>query len=131
MKAFLEKIEKGKITLALDFDGVIHQNSKGFFDGTIYDIPAVGTKESLKILSKNYFLIIYTCKAIPNRPLVNGKTGTELVWEWLKKYELDEYISEVTNNKPIALFYIDDKGIKFKNWEQTIKDIGVVDIVKK
>lgn len=123
MKAFLEKIELGEITLAIDFDGVIHQNSKGFYDGTIYDKPVLGTKEALKFLSKKHTLVIYTCKAISDRPLVDGKTGIELVWEWLKKYNMDKYISEITATKPIALFYIDDKGIKFNTWEQTLNDM--------
>ena len=30
--------------LAIDFDGVIHKNSKGFFDGTVYDEPINGVK---------------------------------------------------------------------------------------
>lgn len=124
MKDFLEKIELGEITLALDFDGVIHKNSKGFYDGTIYDEPLLGTKEALKSLSKKYTLIIFTCKAVPERPLVDGKNGIELIWEWLKKYNMDKYISEITATKPIALFYIDDKGIKFNTWEQTLKIIN-------
>ena len=35
-----------------------------------------------------YDLVIYTCKATPTRPLVNGKTGIELVWEWLEKHDV-------------------------------------------
>ena len=123
MKDFLEKIELGEMTLALDFDGVIHKNSKGFYDGTIYDEPLSGTEEALKSLSKKYTLIIYTCKAVPERPLVDGKTGIELIWEWLKKYNMDKYISEITATKPIALFYIDDKAIRFDSWKKTLNFI--------
>ncbi len=123
MKDFLKKIDFGELTLAIDFDGVIHKNSKGFHDGTIYDDPIPGTKEALEILSKKYTLVIFTCKTIAERPLVNGKTGTELIWEWLKKHDMDKYITEITGVKPIALFYIDDKAIKFANWEQTLNDI--------
>ena len=33
--------------IAIDFDGVIHKSSKGFFDGTVYDKPMEGVKEAL------------------------------------------------------------------------------------
>jgi histidinol phosphatase-like enzyme len=120
MENFLKDISS---ILAIDFDGVIHENSKGFHDGTIYDDPIPGTKEALEFLSKKYTLVICTCKALPERPLVNGKTGIELIWEWLKKYELDQYISHVTYKKIRAAFYIDDKAIKFDNWKDTLNDI--------
>ena len=122
MEDFLKDISS---IISIDFDGVIHKNSKGFYDGTIYDDPVPGTKESLESLSKIFTIIISTCKAIPERPLINGKTGTELIWEWLKKHNLDQYISDVTDKKIRASFYIDDKGITFKNWEQTLNDIEV------
>lgn len=123
MKDFYETMTLGELTLAIDFDGVIHKNSKGFHDGTIYDEPISGTKEALEFLSKKFTLIIYTCKANSNRPLVNGKTGTELIWEWLEKHDMSKYISEITWEKPHALFYIDDRAIRFTNWEQTLNDM--------
>jgi len=115
--------EEISLTLAIDFDGVIHKNSRGFYDGTIYDDPLPGTREALDFLSKKYRLIIYTCKADPERPLVGGKNGTELIWEWLEKHNLEQYISEITNKKPRAAFYIDDKAIMFDNWEKTLEDV--------
>ena len=115
--------ERNLQQLAIDFDGVIHKSSKSFHDGTIYDDPVDGVEEALKKLSKDYILIIYTCKANPERPLVNGKTGIELIWEWLKKYNFDKYIEEVTYNKPNAKYYIDDKGIGFDNWNNVLEKI--------
>lgn len=107
-----------KINIGIDFDGVIHQNSKGYYDGTIYDPPIEGTYSALEKLSKDHTLIIYTCKAKPDRGLVNGKTGTELVWDWLKKHDLSKFVSKVTAEKPRAVFYIDDKAIRFNgNWD--------------
>jgi len=124
MNDFLKKVNaQVNTTIAVDFDGVIHKNSKGFHDGTVYDEPLEGSIEALKNLSKEYTLVIFTCKANSQRPLINGKTGIELIWEWLVKYNIAEYISEVTDIKPRAKFYIDDKGIKFENWEQTLNDM--------
>lgn len=109
--------------IAIDFDGVIHSFEYGFHDGTIYGTPIEGSVESIKKLSEKYKIIIYTTKAKPDRPLINGKTGTELVWEWLSKYGLKEYISGITAEKPRAICYIDDKAIRFIDWNQTMNDL--------
>jgi phosphoheptose isomerase len=104
--------------IAIDFDGVIHKNSKGFHDGTIYDEPIEGSRESLERLSKDYDIVIFTAKAKPDRGLVNGKTGTQLVWEWLEENDMAQFITKVTAEKPRAVQYIDDKGIQFTSWEK-------------
>ena len=125
MKDFLRKAAKDiESVIAIDFDGVIHKNSKGYHDGTIYDEPVDGCKEALEYLSTKYRLIIFTCKAKPGRPLINGKTGTELVWEYLLKYDLAKYIDSITHEKPHAKLYIDDKAIKFIDWKQTLEDVS-------
>jgi hypothetical protein len=124
MSNFLDGVkEQIQSNIAIDFDGVIHKGSKGFYDGTIYDEPVEGAKEALAELSKKYKLIIFTCKAKPGRPLVNGKTGEELIWEWLKKYDMDQYISYITAEKPRVLYYIEDKAIKFISWKQVMGEL--------
>ena len=121
---FLEKIkDEVTFTIAIDFDGVIHKSSKGFHDGTIYDEPVEGSIEAIKKLAKKYRLVIYTCKGRPERPLIKGKTGIELIWEWLEKYGIDECIDEVNGLKPRAKCYIDDKSIRFENWKQALEEI--------
>lgn len=115
-----------KTNIGIDFDGVIHKNSKGYYDGTIYDKPIPGSKNALKKISKIYRIIIHTAKAKPDRPIINGKTGTQLVWEWLKLNGIAEYISDVTAEKPRAVAYIDDKAIKFVDWETTLDEINEI-----
>ena len=110
--------------LAIDFDGVIHNMDKGFHDGTVYGDPLPGSLEAVKNLSKKYTIIIYTAKAKPSRPLIQGKTGIELVWEWLKKYNIDQYVKEVTAEKPRAILYIDDNGYRHNNWIDTLNFIN-------
>jgi len=110
-------------TIAIDFDGVIHSFEFGYYDGTIYGTPILGALESIKKISNKYKIVIYTAKAKLDRPLVNGKTGIDLVWDWLRKYDLDKYIFEVTAEKPRAICYIDDKAIRFVNWNQTLKEL--------
>ena len=118
-----------EINLGIDFDGVIHNNDKGFYDGTIYGDPVDGTEEALKKLSDKYTLICYTAKAKPDRMLINGKTGTELVWEWLKEHKFDKYISKVTSEKPRAVAYIDDKAIRFSNWDHCFASLEAAKII--
>ena len=115
--------EKELKNMAIDFDGVIHNFDKGWYDGTCYGDPLPGSIEAIKKLSKQYNIIIFTAKLKPSRPLVNGKTGHELVTEWLNKYGILDYIDEITCEKPRAQIYIDDKGYKFNTWKQTLKDI--------
>jgi phosphoheptose isomerase len=112
------------VNLGIDFDGVIHKNSKGFYDGTIYDEPIDGALKAIRDLSEKFNIIIYTCKAKPDRELIGGKTGAELVWEWLEKYSVAEYVDDVTSEKPRAVAYIDDKAIKFDDWQSCLKEIG-------
>jgi len=111
-------------TIAIDFDGVIHKNSKGFHDGTIYDEPIEDVKKGLEYLSKSYKLVIYSCKANPNRPKIDGKTGVELIWDWLDRHDLQNYIDNISYEKPNAKYYIDDKAIRFINWEMIMGVIG-------
>jgi|TARA_B110000967_G_C18673139_1_gene454113 hypothetical protein len=109
--------------VAIDFDGVIHNFNKGWHDGTCYGDPLPGSLQAIKRLSERYNIIIFTAKAKPNRPLVNGKNGTELVREWLTKHNVMQYIQDITSEKPRAKIYIDDNGYRFESWDETIKDL--------
>lgn len=114
-----------QINIGVDFDKVIHKCTKGYFDGTIYDEPVEGAFEALQKLSEKYTVIVYTCKAKADRGLVNGKTGTELVWDWLEKHDMSKFVSKVTAEKPRAVAYIDDKAIQFSDWDSTLKTLEI------
>jgi len=121
---FIKKVVKNESdTLAIDFDGVIHDHNLGFHDGTVYGDPIPGAIEAVKKLSKKYKIVIFTCKANPKRPLIDGKTGPELIWEWLEKHDLKSCVEDVTYDKINALYYIDDKAISFNNWDSTLKHL--------
>lgn len=113
------------VNIGVDFDGVIHKNSKGYHDGTVYDEPIEGAREALQKLSEKYTVIVYTAKARKDRGLVNGRSGTQLIWDWLKQHDLNQYVSKVTAEKPRAVAYIDDKGIKFDNWDNVLSQIDL------
>lgn len=119
------------INISIDFDGVIHKCSKGYYDGTIYDDPIEGSYEALERLSKDYTIIVNTCKAKPDRGLVNGKTGSQLVWEWLEEHNMSKFVSKVTSEKPRAKVYIDDKGVTFRDWHDTLALLEKTGILKR
>tara|TARA_R110001592_G_scaffold233433_1_gene491062 strand:+ start:121 stop:510 length:390 start_codon:yes stop_codon:yes gene_type:complete len=111
--------------IGIDFDGVIHKNSKGFYDGTVYDDPVDGVREALEMIAKKYVIIVYSAKARKDRMLINEKTGVQLIWEWLEKHNLAKYIKEVTAEKPRAVCYIDDKAIRFVDWSDSMKKLAL------
>ena len=47
------------------------------------------------------------------------------IWDWLKEHNLNQYVSKVTAEKPRAVAYIDDKGIKFDNWDSALSQIDL------
>ncbi len=112
------------VNIAIDFDGVLHKNSKGYHDGSIYDEVVDGAKDALEEIAKEYTIIVYTAKARHDRGFIDGKSGKQLVWEWLEKNNLDHLISKVTSEKPRAVAYIDDKAIEFSNWKDVLEKVS-------
>lgn len=47
----------------------------------------------------------------------------EHIADWMKYYEIPYH--SITNIKPNADVFIDDKGIRFETWEQTLFAMGV------
>lgn len=92
-----------RYTLAIDFDGVIHSYEKLWHDGTIYGTVTQGAWYTLTELYKKYDIVIHTCRDV------------EQVREWLEKNGYPIPLS-VTNIKPRAVAYIDDRGIRFTDW---------------
>ena len=111
-------------TFAIDFDGVIHTYSKGFHDGTIYDKPIEGAKDVLSFLvSEGYRVAILTARLHPKHADVAGQRANILKWLAKNGFKEGVHYHELTNNKPPAVAYVDDRAIVFKNWEQTITDL--------
>lgn len=106
-------------TIAVDFDGVIHKYSKGWFDGTCYDEPEEGAEDALRrLLKRGYKIAVFTCRA-------EDHDGVASVYAWFRHFmpelynEYHEQI-EVTDIKPKAIAYIDDRAIRFTNWKDVL-----------
>lgn len=92
-------------TIAIDFDGVIHSYENGWQGGKIYGSPNKNCREVItKLKSRGFRLVVLT-----------ARTDLDEVSEWLKHHEI--IVDDVTNIKPPAIAYIDDRGIRFTNWE--------------
>ena len=108
--------------IGVDFDGVIHTFDKGWHDGTCYGDPLPGALDAIRTLSEDWNIIIFSAKVRPDRPLVDGKTGYELVDEWLQDHGVRDLVAEITHEKPRAQHYIDDKAIEFtNNWTEVLE----------
>lgn len=106
-------------TIAIDFDGVIHKYSKGWQDGVIYDDPVEGAFEGiLNLYKKGYEIVVFTARD-------ELEPVKEWFWRWYnKKFPKSEHIPvRITNVKPPALWYVDDRGITFRTWDETLKII--------
>ena len=113
--------------IAIDFDGVIHNDRLGYHDGTIYGDAIQGSLESIEALSdKGYDIVLYSCKCHPERPLVDSKTGAQLIWQWLENRGVKQFVKDVVWGKPHAIIYIDDKGYRFENWGDTNRFLGAI-----
>lgn len=91
-------------TIAFDFDGVIHKYSKGWQDGSIYDEPVQGIRETIDELRKDYKVVIISSRA-------NDQKQFKAMFDWLKKYSIK--VDDITYLKTPAILYIDDRTISF------------------
>ena len=102
-------------TIAIDFDGVIHKYSKGWQDGSIYDEPVDGVAEALCLLSMRFNLVIYTARQ--DKEAVK-RWMDEKVWNGNKTFKPTDI--EITNHKPPAIAYIDDRAVRFTDWANAL-----------
>lgn len=101
-----------KQTIAVDFDGVIHKYSRGWADGTIYDDPIPGAMDAiLNLMNRGYNIVIFTARPIGP------------IHEWMERHwKAKMYpIPDITNTKPAAIAYIDDRAVRFNgDWAEML-----------
>lgn len=123
------------MTIAVDFDGVIHAYSKGWSDGSIYDDPVPGSLYALERLMKSDSVFIHTTRN-PNQVARwieevtqhHIECTTRLPRSWWgqrKTFWNKRGILLVTDRKFPAVIYIDDRAHRFETWEQTLDYLNV------
>ena len=102
--------------IAIDFDGVIHDAERPV-KGRRMGAPIAGARETIEKLRWRLGakIIVFTARA--------GEKETNAVRDWLNFYEIDH--DEITNIKPIADIYLDDKAVRFTTWAEFASTVGV------
>lgn len=120
-------------TICVDLDGVINQYV-GWGHGEL-DTPSIdGAFTALLKLEKEYKIVIFTTRAGADNDITNytneaGETfhGIEAIRQWIDHHCILEtgttptYNWEITNQKVPAIAYIDDRAIRFTNWQDVKK----------
>lgn len=92
------------LVLAIDFDGVVHDHTRPV-PGRKMGPPMDGAKDALVRLKQNgHQIIIFSVWG--DRPKV--------IADWMAYWEIP--YDQITNVKPNADAYIDDKAIPFTSW---------------
>lgn len=100
-------------TIAVDFDSTLHQYDRGWQGGALYGAPIPGAVEALtRLHNEGFRLVVFTCRA-------DNPNQTWAVQDWLTQHGFPEMA--VTNVKPQAIAYIDDRGLRFTNWPDMLR----------
>ena len=100
-----------KKTICIDFDGVIHDYSKGYQGEDVFGQMIPNADVGTSVLKKNgWSIIIFTTRK-----------KTDKLEQWLKEHNIEyDYINENptqpdnASGKIIADVYLDDRGICFR-----------------
>lgn len=103
-----EKLANKLPIIAIDFDGVIHDH-KNPVPGRKMGPPMEGAKEGITRLRKTHRIVIWT---------VWGGTlnGRQTIADWMEYYKIP--FDSITNEKPSAVAYVDDKAVRFISWKE-------------
>lgn len=106
--------DKQTRTVSIDFDRVLHPVTKGYTGHRPEDEPpAPGAEEFLrKLLDAGFHVVISSCRA-------QSAEGMDGIVQWLRKYDLSQYVYDVTGEKASAIAYVDDRAVTFfnGNWD--------------
>lgn len=106
-------------TIAVDFDGVIVD----------FAFPKIGklkkgAKEALTLLKKmGAFIIIHSARTDMTFTPNISKIPLQEMISFLQQNNIPYDIIWQLPGKPVADIYIDDKGLRFTNWAETLKTI--------
>ena len=90
----------------------------------MYDPPIHGAKESLfSLVADGFEIHIVTARLWPGHGTAEQQQRN--IEQWLDQHGFVKgtHYHELTNNKPPAVAYIDDRAIEFQSWDQTVSAI--------
>lgn len=100
-------------TIMVDLDGVLCTEEKTFERPLAG--PIDGAREALrKLRAAGHTVVIYTARNWPEYRVTK---------KWLDDHRF-EY-DAIQMGKPVADVWIDDRAIRFTNWDQTLRELGL------
>jgi len=105
-----------RLTVCLDFDGVIHSYQSGWQGPEVVtDPPIHKVDQAIKRLRKDFRVVVHSARC-------RTEEGRAAIERWLVKHQIE--VDEVCEHKPPAHVYVDDRAVAFTgDWEQTIADV--------
>lgn len=105
-------INMRKKDICIDFDGVLNTYTGWQGENELFEMRE-GCDRFLAQVSEIYNVIIFTTR------------NADLIWLWLKKYNLEKFVKQVTNIKIPAEIYLDDRAINFEgDFDKIISEIS-------
>lgn len=101
---------KFRKTICVDFDGVINTYEGWNGEEELYN-PRDGAAEFLGWLGEKYRVCIYSTRS------------ADSIYEWLNIHGLLSLVDDVSNSKPRAVAYIDDRGFRFNGCFNEMKNL--------
>ena len=98
--------------VCVDFNGVLDSYS-GWRGPAHFDPPRPGAREFLQALgARGYGVVIFTTRYPDD------------VWRWLDTFGLRGLVQEVTDRKPAAHVFVDDRAVCFRgDFGRTLEEI--------
>ena len=98
--------------VCVDLNGVL-DDYQGWRGPKHFDGPRAGAREFLEALvNRGYGVVVFTTRYAPD------------VWQWLRDYQLDSFIIDVTDRKPPAHVFVDDRAVCFRgDFGSTLREI--------
>jgi FMN phosphatase YigB (HAD superfamily) len=96
----------------VDFNGVLDAYT-GWRGADHFDPPRAGARSFLEALvSRGFRIVVFTTR------------WPDDVWRWLREHGLEHLVERVTDRKPAAHVFVDDRAVCFRgDFDETLREI--------